>query len=81
MNIVRTPSFRRAFKTFPPSVQMLFEKQIAYLVRDIRHPSLHAKKYGGTTDVWQARVSRNVRFYFRIENDVYRLLNIRKHAD
>ncbi len=81
MNIVRTPSFRREFDTFPASVQRLFEKQIAFLVHDLRHPSLHAKKYGGVTDVWQARVNRNVRFYFRIEDGVYRLLNIHKHAD
>jgi hypothetical protein len=29
----------------PPPVQRAFLKQINYLVRDLGHPSLHAKKY------------------------------------
>lgn len=81
MNIVRMPSFKREFDKFPQTVQKLFEKQIGYLVHDIRHPSLRAKKYDESSDVWQARVNSNIRFYFRIVGDTYRLLNIRKHSD
>ena len=79
MRYERTPPFKRAFKKFPSDVQHAFKKQITFLLQDIRHPSLRAKKYGGTTDVWQARVTDTVRFYFQIIGDTYVLLNIRKH--
>jgi hypothetical protein len=41
------------------------------------HPSLRAKKYD--TERWQARVTRDWRFYFRIEGDSYILLDIMRH--
>ncbi len=74
-----TAHFDRAFEEFSVEVQRAFRKQIRYLIVDIRHPSLRAKKYDEATDVWQARVTGNVRFYFQIKGDTYRLLNIRKH--
>jgi len=48
-------------------------------LKDLRHPSLHAKKYNETDDIWQARVDKNVRFYFLIKSDVYILLDIVHH--
>jgi hypothetical protein len=79
MNYSTTTHFDRAFEKFPPEVQRAFNKQIRYLLIDIRHPSLRTKKYGGTTDLWQARVTDTVRFYFKIIGDTYRLLNIKKN--
>ena len=60
-------------REFPKEIREIFYKQIEYLRKDLRHPSLRAKKYGGTTDVWQARVTDTVRFYFQIAGDTYRL--------
>ena len=79
MNIFRTTHFKREFRKFPAKVKRAFNKQAAYLAQDIRHPSLRSKKYDEATAVWQARVTGTVRFYFRIEGDTYRLLNIRNH--
>lgn len=76
-----TKPFDREFKKFSKEIQDAFEKQIKFLLQDIRHPSLRAKKYDEGTDIWQARVTKNVRFYFRLEGDVYILLNIRRHKD
>ncbi len=81
MNVEHTKQMRRALKKFPKQVQDIFYKQVGYLANDIRHPSLRAKKYDETADVWQARVTKNVRFYFRVKGDTYLLLNIRKHSD
>ena len=81
MKYERTFNFKRGYKKLPAEAQKAFEKQVVFLLSDIRHPSLRAKKYDESSDVWQARVTRNVRFYFRIEGDVYVLLSIRKHAD
>ena len=79
MKLEHTKNSRCALGKFSKEIQEVFYKQIEYLKKDIRHPSLRAKKYGGTTDVWQARVTDTVRFYFQITGDTYLLLNIRKH--
>lgn len=79
MILAYTPHFRRSFKTFSALVQRRFEKQVALLLRDLRHPSLHAKKYDERQEIWQARVDRNVRFYFCIRGETYLLLDIKVH--
>jgi hypothetical protein len=65
---------------FSKSVRAKFQKQADYLMDSIRHPSLHAKRYEGTRDVWQVRVDKSIRFYFIIKKDVYVLLDIRTHG-
>ncbi len=50
----------------PPAVQIAFDKQVKLLVENFRHPSLRAKKYDESRNVWQARVNRDWRFYFLI---------------
>lgn len=79
MRLEHTKKIRRALREFPKETQEVFYKQIEYLRKDLRHPSLRAKKYGGTTDIWQARVTDTVRFYFQVTGNTYLLLNIRKH--
>ncbi len=63
----------------PPRLQKLFEKQLEFLLHNLRYPSLRAKKYDETTDRWQARVNDEYRFYFQIEKDVYVIVAIIKH--
>ena len=46
---------------------------------DIRHPSLHAKKYNETLDIWQARVDKGYRFYFSVDGGSYTLLCVKNH--
>ena len=81
MRYSRTPQFERAFKKFTKQIKTVFEKQLRFLVSDIRHPSLRAKKYDETRGIWQARVTNSVRFYFQIIDDKYRVLDIEKHKD
>jgi len=40
---------------------------------------LHAKKYSESLDIWQGRVTRGWRFYFKIEGDEYVILSIIPH--
>jgi mRNA interferase RelE/StbE len=63
----------------PARIKRAFEKQIGYLAQDLRHPSLRAKKYDEALNLWQARVTRDWRFYFQIEGDTYVLLDIMAH--
>lgn len=79
VNYYATDRFSKDLYKAPPRVQRDFEKQLRYLLRDLPHPSLHAKKYDDPQDIWQARVNRDWRFYFRIEADTYVLLAIIAH--
>ena len=72
-------NFAADLESFPETIQTKFWKQLKFLLSDIRHPSLRAKKYDESDDIWQARVDKNIRFYFLIESDAYILLNIKKH--
>jgi mRNA interferase RelE/StbE len=79
MRLHYTERFRRSYESAPPSVQRAFDRRAAFLVQDLRHPSLRAKKYDEANDIWQARVNDAWRFYFRIEEDAYLLLDIIPH--
>lgn len=79
MKISYSSHFNRNFNNFSLEIQRKFQKQITYLLYDIRHPSLHAKKYDEGRNIWQARVNGGIRFYFSIEGDTYTLLDIKRH--
>ena len=71
-----------AFSTLnnlPVPIRKAFYKQAGFLVENLRHPSLRAKKYDETTDKWQARVNKDWRFYFRIVGDTYIVTEIISH--
>jgi hypothetical protein len=71
-----TEHFRRSFRGAPPSVRKAFQKQSKLLIENLQHPSLRAKKYDPSLDIWQGRVNRDWRFYFLIEGDCYVLLDM-----
>lgn len=77
MKALLTRRFHRSFFDAPDEVQRAFDKQLSNLLRDLRHPSILAKKYDATR--WQGRVTRSWRFYFRIEGDTYVILDIIPH--
>jgi len=79
MKLFFTERFERSFKDAPSDVKRAFAKQARFLEVNLRHPSLKAKKYDEANDVWQARVSRDWRFYFQITGDTYYLIDIIPH--
>lgn len=79
MRLVRTARFERNYAKAPHEVQKAFDKQSAFLLQNLHHPSLRAKKYDEGQDIWQARVNDDWRFYFLIERNAYILLNIIRH--
>lgn len=74
-----TENFLNELNSFPFLIEKKFYKQLKFLLSDIRYPSLRAKKYDESKDVWQARVNDNVRFYFKIEGETYVLTTIKYH--
>jgi mRNA interferase RelE/StbE len=79
MRLDYSPQFLRSYAKSPSRIQKLFQKQVALLLQDLRHPSLRAKKYDEARNIWQARVDGGWRFYFQIRGDTYYLLNITPH--
>jgi mRNA interferase RelE/StbE len=79
MRVDYSPRAARALTKAPTAIRKTLYKQLAFLLRDLHHPSLRAKKYDEAQDLWQARVNDDWRFYFKIVGDVYRLEEIRKH--
>jgi mRNA interferase RelE/StbE len=71
--------FVRSHAKAPKAIREAFAKQSQFLLQNLQHPSLHAKKYDETRDLWQARVTKDWRFYFKIVDDTYRLEDIKKH--
>ena len=79
MRAVLTEPFADNLIHAPAEVQRLFGKQLAYLLRDLRHPSLRAKKYDERRGLWQARINDDWRFYFTIDGDTYTLRGLTPH--
>ena len=79
MKIVFTPLAAKAATEAPAAVQIALHKQLRFLAENLRHPSLRAKKYDEAQGRWQARVTRDWRFYFRIEGDTYVITEVMPH--
>ncbi len=72
--------FIRQYKDLPPALKAKVDKQIGFLVENLHHPSLRAKKYHEALDIWQARVDDKYRFYFKIDGDTYGIISVTPHA-
>jgi mRNA interferase RelE/StbE len=79
MKIVVMHRASKEYQNLPLRIQQSVDKQFALLENNLRHPSLHAKKYDESANIWQARVDRSYRFYFSIQGDVYFVLSITPH--
>lgn len=79
MKLVYTKTALETLDRVPARVRKAFYKQAGFLLRDLRNPSLRAKKYSEAEDKWQARVNKSWRFYFRIVNDAYFIEDVTPH--
>jgi mRNA interferase RelE/StbE len=79
MKVVLSDHAIESLKDAPPSVRRAFAKQLRFLMDNLLHPSLHAKKYDERRDLWQARVTKDWRFYFTITEDTYRIEKVIVH--
>ena len=70
---------REDYSSAPAQIQKAFDKQVRLLAESLLHPSLRAKKYNESLDLWHARVNRDWRFYFLIQNDIYVIARIVRH--
>ena len=76
MKVRLTHRAARDLDDLSPYLQNIVRKQFEFLAVNLRHPSIRAKKYSERDDVWQERVNRDYRFFFRIVGDTYHILMI-----
>ena len=74
-----TTQFSKQFKQLPSHLQTKLRRQLTYLAQDMRHPSLHAKKMAGKSDIWEARVDYHYRFTFQIRSGIIVLRAVGTH--
>lgn len=69
MELYFTKSFEKDYKGLPAKIQKILDKQLNFLLDNIKHPSLHIKKMEGCFDIWEGRISKNYRFTFQIQEN------------
>jgi mRNA interferase RelE/StbE len=79
MKLQYTNSAFNTLNGLPAPIRKAFYKQADFLVQNLHHPSLRAKKYSEAEDKWQARVNKGWRFYFKIAGDTYIIQDITPH--
>lgn len=79
MQVRFTERARWQYTRAPSEVQGAFDRKLEFLAKNLRHPSLHAKKYDEANDIWQVRVSKGWRFYVEIRGDTYLILFLIPH--
>lgn len=70
---------KRDYDSLQQNIQKAFDKQARLLAENLLHPSLHAKKFDEAEDLWQGRVTKAWRFYFKIDDDTYIITRIIPH--
>ncbi|MBU0568140.1 hypothetical protein KKC52_08855 [bacterium] len=79
MKLTFTKPFIRDYQSLPALIHAQADKQLELLLKDFRHPSLHTKKIKKEKGVWEGRVTKGLRFSFKIEKDTYILRRIGPH--
>ena len=79
MRFARTKPFTKQYAKLPLAIRKKVDRQIKHLAQDIRHPAINAKKMIGVGDIWEARVDRQYRFTFQIQDDIIILRKVGTH--
>jgi hypothetical protein len=66
MKLFRTARFRSLYKKLPPPLKKKTDRKLKYLAKNLRHPSLRAKKMTNRPDIWEAAVDYHNRLTFKI---------------
>ena len=79
MKVHYTQRLLKSYAAASANIRKTFDKQIGFLLVNLQHPSLHAKKYDEATGAWQARINQDWRFYFTIEGDTFHIVEMKRH--
>ena len=79
MKVIYSVSAVKQYKSLTNDLQKRLDKQVDFLLKDFRHPSLNTKKYSGVKDIFRGRITKEWRFWFAKQDSVYMVLRIGKH--
>lgn len=81
MKLQYSDEFKANYKALPEKIQKKVEKQLGFLLKDFRYPSIHTKKIQGQENRWEIRIDRKYRLVFDIDKEekAYRLIRVGKH--
>lgn len=79
MELFRTGRFKKDFKRLDRLIQDRVITTLEQFLANPSHPSLRVKKMEGTPDVWELRVSENVRITYQHDHGVVYLKRVGTH--
>jgi mRNA-degrading endonuclease RelE of RelBE toxin-antitoxin system len=79
MKIQTARPFDDDYSSLPENVKNKADKQLAILIDNPQHPSLHIKKIKGHPNIWEGGITIKYRFTFQIFGETYLLRRIGKH--
>ena len=66
-----TKIFERDYKKLSVEIKKRLDKQLIFLLENIKYPSLRVKKVKGYYNVWEGRITKSYRFTFEIKKEIY----------
>lgn len=86
IKFARTEPFKRDFQKLPETIKRRTEAALKLLLSNPHHPSLRVKKVRGDIikgydNIFEARITKDYRFFFLIETDAYILLRCGRHEE
>ncbi len=79
MQLIYSPAFLKAYEKLSAELRDQVDKQLTLLADNPHHPSLRTHKRRGEEYLWQARITRNYRLFFRIEGSIIALVSLGPH--
>jgi len=79
MKIQTTRPFDRDYDDLPEPIKEQTDKQLSLFLDNPHHPSIRIKKIKGYPKIWEGRITKNYRFTFQIEGEIYILRRIGTH--
>lgn len=80
MKAILSKNAEKAYLKLSPPLRKKLDKQLAFLEKDIKHPSLRIKKMQGV-DRWEARIDRSYRFTFDKGKDYFYIRTLGPHDE
>lgn len=81
MKLIFTPEFKKNYKKLPQKLKNRVNKQLRFLQKDWRYPSLRVKKMRGSKNKWEARVTRSYRMRFLPRKNKTFMLSVGPHDE
>lgn len=80
MNVRFSKQTEKVYKRLPLNIQKKADKQFLLLIENYRHPSLRARKMGGS-NIFEARIDMQYRFTFQIGEEAIYILTLGPHDE